>query len=92
MKFIEDYVRSFRLTMAPAMGLDESQINRIANRLATLTLRRGRNQSRLKHAWEMPTEGGRRTQAFYREMEIIGRYMTAIDNAVRSLEAELLGQ
>lgn len=85
------YERSFMQRYAPGSGLEHDHAREIARDLAILELRRGRLAFRLQQAWAMPDRDGPKAQAFYRELGLIGRYMTAIDREMAAIWARVFG-
>lgn len=84
--FVDKYVEYFMSALAPGSSLSADEITPLARRLALLECRRDRLAFRLRRAWESPPVLRDDIRSpFYKELGLIGRYMTAIDNEMAAV-------
>lgn len=89
--FVKAYVLSFRSTLAPALGLEDDAVESVAMRLAMLELRRERLSARMRSVDMLIEHDGSRPSEYRREVRIVNRYFTAIDNAIAQVVDAILG-
>lgn len=89
--YVSSYQASFMDCYQLHLGIDEPTAMKAGEKLALLELRRDRLSSRLKDAWAMPDRDGAGAAAFYRELGIVGRYMTALDREMAAVWESVFG-